>query len=158
MSLVELFVKAAKAHSAKLAIVDRATGSRVTYKAALLRSLVLERKLRACDKGLVGVMIPTSAGAILTVVAAVMSGRTPVMINYSTGAAQNCELAKRRLGFRTIITSRALLTRLKIDKQDGMIFIEDLAGSVSLLDKALGFIRASASAERSTACCPARCR
>jgi len=148
VSLIELFVKAAKAHAGKLAIVDRATGSRVTYKAALLRSLILERKLRACDKGLVGVMIPTSAGAILTVVAAVMSGRTPVMINYSTGAAQNCELAKRRLGFRTIITSRALLTRLKLEKQEGMIFIEDLAGSVSLVDKAVGFVRASMSVER----------
>jgi len=148
VSLVDLFVNSAKAHAGKLAIVDRATGRRVTYKAALLRSLVLERKLRACDQGLVGVMIPTSAGAILTVIAALMSGRTPVMINYSTGAAQNCEMAKRRLGFRTIITSRTLLTRLKIDKQEGMIFIEDLAAGVSLLDKAMGFIRASMSVER----------
>jgi len=148
MSLVELFVKTAKAHAGKLAIVDRATGHRVTYKAALLRALILERKLRACDAGLVGVMIPTSAGALLTVVAAVMSGRTPVMINYSTGAAQNCELARRRLGFRTIVTSRALLARLNCPKQQGMVFIEDLAAGVSLVDKAVGFVRAAMSVDR----------
>ena len=148
MSLIDLFVKTAKAHADKLAIVDRATGQRVTYKAALLRALILERKLRACDPGLVGVMIPTSAGAILTVIAALMSGRTPVMINYSTGASQNCELAKRRLGFSTIITSRALIDRVKCPKQEGMIFIEDLAAGVSLVDKTIGLVRASRSADR----------
>ena len=148
MSLVDLFIRVARKHPSRLAIVDRGTGSRVTYKMALIRALVLERKLRAFEPGLVGVMIPTSAGAILTVVAAIMSGRTPVMINYSTGAAQNCEMARRRLGFKTIITSRGLLARVKCPELEGMVFIEDLAAGVTLLDKAFGFMRASLSSDR----------
>ena len=148
MSLVDLFIRIARKHPTRLAIVDRATGARVTYKMALVRALILERKLRAYESGLIGVMIPTSAGAMLTVVAAIMSGRTPVMINYSTGAAQNCEMARRRLGVTTIITSRALLERIKCPKLEGMVFIEDLAAGVTLLDKAFGFIRASLSSDR----------
>jgi acyl-[acyl-carrier-protein]-phospholipid O-acyltransferase/long-chain-fatty-acid--[acyl-carrier-protein] ligase len=129
-----MFVRAAKEHAGKLAIIDKTTGHRVTYRAALLRSLILSRKFAAFDPGTIGIMIPTSAGAILSVVAAVMSGRTPVMINYSTGAEQNCRLAQSRLAFRTIITSRALLERLKCPVVDGMVFLEDLAASVSRID------------------------
>ncbi len=141
MSLVDLFVRTAKQYPSKLAIIDRATGARVTYKNALLRSLILSRKVDAFEQGFIGVMIPNSAGAILTVVATVMSGRTPVMINYSTGAEQNCRMAQRRLGFRTIITSRALLAKLKCPEVAGMVFIEDLAADIGRVAKVRGLLR-----------------
>lgn len=148
MSLIELFVRTAKAHATKLAIIDRATGHRVTYKMALLRSLILARKLGAYEPGFIGIMIPNSAGAMLTIIAALMSGRTPVMINYGTGAAQNCRMAQRRLAFRTIITSRALVEKLKCPVVDGMVFIEEIAAGVSGASKIAGLLRASLSAER----------
>jgi acyl-[acyl-carrier-protein]-phospholipid O-acyltransferase / long-chain-fatty-acid--[acyl-carrier-protein] ligase len=148
VSLVEQFVRTAKSHEHKLAIVDRATGQRVTYRDALLRSLILSRAFRRYAPGMIGVMIPTSGGAIYSVIGALMSGRTPVMINYSTGAAQNCEMAQRRLAFRTIVTSRALLEKIKCPVVDGMVFIEDLAAAVSPLSKLNGFLHASMSADR----------
>ncbi|HEX7486092.1 MAG TPA: AMP-binding protein [Vicinamibacterales bacterium] len=148
MSLVEEFVRTAKRQGNKLAIVDRATGQRVTYRDALLRTLILSNRFRRYAPGMIGVMIPTSAGAIYAVIAALMSGRTPVMINYSTGAAQNCAMAQRRLAFRTIITSRALLDKIKCPVVDGMVCIEDLAASVSALGKLGAFLRASTSAAR----------
>jgi acyl-[acyl-carrier-protein]-phospholipid O-acyltransferase/long-chain-fatty-acid--[acyl-carrier-protein] ligase len=82
------------------------------------------------------------------VVAALMSGRTPVMINYSTGAAQNCEMAQRRLAFRTVITSRALLEKIKCPLLDGMVCIEDLAAGVTTVDKIGGLLRSKMSADR----------
>src|SRR5512137_2101383 len=148
MSLVEQFVRTAKTHANKLAIIDRATGHRVTYKMALLRSLILARKLEPYDPGFIGVMIPNSAGAMLTVIAALMSGRTPVMINYATGAPQNCGMAQRRLAFKTIITSRALIEKLKCPLVEGMVFIEDLAAQVSGASKLAGLLRASLPADR----------
>ncbi|HSP90982.1 MAG TPA: AMP-binding protein [Vicinamibacterales bacterium] len=148
MTLCESFIRVARQHGDRLAIVDRATGQRVTYKAALLRALILTRKFEAYEPGFIGVMIPNSAGAILTVIAALMSGRVPVMVNYSTGAAQNCQLAQRRLGFRTIITSRKLLAKVKCPEVDGMVFIEDIAASVSAVSKFAGALRASQSADR----------
>jgi len=148
MTLCESFVRVAKRQGDRLAIIDRATGQRVTYKAALLRALILSRRLESYDRGFVGVMIPNSAGAILTVIAALMTGRVPVMINYSTGAAQNCELAQRRLDFRTVITSRKLLAKIKCPEVDGMVFIEDIAASISALAKFSGALRAGQSADR----------
>ncbi len=148
MSLVEQFVRTAKSHENKLAIIDRATNQRVTYRDTLLRALILSHAFRRYEHGMIGVMIPTSAGAMYSVIGALMSGRTPVMINYSTGAAQNCEMAQRRLAFRTIITSRALLEKIKCPAVEGMVFIEDLAAAVSPLAKLTGFLRASMSADR----------
>jgi len=148
MTLVESFVRVAKQQGDKLAIIDRATGQRVSYKAALLRALILSRKLESYDPRFIGVMIPNSAGAILTVIAALMTGRVPVMINYSTGAAQNCQLAQRRLDFRTIITSRKLLAKIKCPEVDGMVFIEDIAASVSAVSKFTGALGAGRSADR----------
>ncbi len=147
MTLVEAFVRTAKTHGDRLAIVDRLTGHRVSYKHALLRSLILARKLEGYDPGFLGVMIPNTAGAILTVIAATMTGRTPVMINYSSGAARNCQDAQRRLGFRTIVTSRALLAKIKCPEVDGMVFLEDIAASVSLFQKVAGSIRATRSVD-----------
>lgn len=147
-SLVQRFVEVAKQYPGKLAIVDRATGARVTYKNALLRTLIIARKLKAYDRGLIGIMIPTSAGAILTTVGAVMSGRTPVMINYSTGAADNCRMAQRRLGFKTILTSRALLEKINCPVVPGMVILEDLAAGISKFAKIGGLLRASLSARR----------
>ncbi len=147
MSLVEQFIRTAKRHEGKLAIIDRATGQRVTYRDALLRTLILSRKLRRYEPGMIGVMMPTSAGAIYAVIASLMSGHTPVMINYSTGAARNCEMAQRRLAFRTIITTRVLLEKVKCPVVDGMVFIEDLAASVSTINKLSAFVNASLPAE-----------
>jgi acyl-[acyl-carrier-protein]-phospholipid O-acyltransferase / long-chain-fatty-acid--[acyl-carrier-protein] ligase len=146
--LHEMFVRTAKRDEKKLAIVDRATNQRVGYKSVLIRALILARKLKGIDEGFVGVMVPTSAGCMYATLAVLMSGRTPVMINYSTGAAENCRDAQRRLAFHTIITSRALLERIKCPVVDGMICLEDLAKRVSKLDKLRGAFRASVSADR----------
>ena len=121
MRLHETFIRTAKRYEKKLAIIDRATNQRVTYRAVLLRALILAEKLKSCDDGFVGIMVPTSAGCIYAMLAVLISGRTPVMINYSTGAAENCRDAQRRLAFRTVLTSRALLDRIKCPVLDGMI-------------------------------------
>jgi acyl-[acyl-carrier-protein]-phospholipid O-acyltransferase/long-chain-fatty-acid--[acyl-carrier-protein] ligase len=143
-----MFVRTAKRHGQKLAIVDRATNQRVSYKAALLRSLILANSFERYEGGFIGVMIPASGGCIYAILAALMSGRTPVMINYSTGAADNCRVAQQRLDFETIVTSRALVEKIKCPMVDGMVFIEDLAASVSAIGKVRGLIRSSMSADR----------
>jgi acyl-[acyl-carrier-protein]-phospholipid O-acyltransferase / long-chain-fatty-acid--[acyl-carrier-protein] ligase len=146
--LHEIFVRTAKRFEKKLAVVDRATNQRVDYKSVLIRGLILADKLKDADEGFIGVMVPTSGGCIYATLAALFSGRTPVMINYSTGAADNCRDAQRRLAFRTILTSRALLDRIKCPVLDGMICLEDLARGVSALDKIRGALRATGSADR----------
>lgn len=136
------FIKTAKKFSNKLAIIDKTTNKKYTYLEALIASFIIADKLKKYDKGFIGVMIPTSAGSILSVLGALISGRVPVMINYSTGAEKNCLYAQERCDFRTIITSKALLQKIKCPVVDGMIFIEDILQTISIMDKVHNAVKA----------------
>ena len=125
----------AKRHSKKLAVVDKTTGKNVNYSTALIGALILSSKLERYDKGFIGIMIPTSAGCALASVGALMSGRIPVMINYSTGAENNAKYAQKKCRFKTIITSRALLEKIGCPLIEGMVLIEDIMAGVTTGDK-----------------------
>ena len=96
MLLHQQFVRMAKKHAKKLAIIDRTTEKRINYSTALIGALILNSKFKKYDEGFIGIMIPTSAGCALATVGALMSGRIPVMINYSTGAEANAKYAQTK--------------------------------------------------------------
>ncbi len=135
MLLHHRFIEVAKKQGEKLAFIDRTSDREVTYSKALIASLLLRSKFKKYDKGFLGVMIPTSAGCGLTVLGALMSGHTPVMINYSTGAADNCRYAQEKCDFKTIITSKALLKKIDCPHVDGMVYIEDIMAGFNTLNK-----------------------
>ena len=135
MLLHQQFVLMAKKYAKKLAIIDRTTDKRVTYSRALIGALILSSKFKKYDEGFIGIMIPTSAGCALATVGALMSGRIPVMINYSTGAEGNAKYAQKKCKFKTIITSKALLEKINCPVIDGMIMIEDIMESVTTGEK-----------------------
>lgn len=135
MLLHQQFVKMAKKNPGKLAIKDKTTKRDVTYDRALIGALILSSKFSKYDKGFLGIMIPTSAGCALAKIATLMSGRIPVMINYSTGAEANAKYAQKKCHFKTIITSKALLEKINCPFVEGMVFIEDLMAGVTALDK-----------------------
>lgn len=135
MLLHQHFVRIAKRYGQKLAFIDRTSDKKLTYSKALIASLIISEKIRKHDEGFIGIMIPTSAGCALTVLGTLMSGKTPVMINYSTGAANNALYAQKKCSFRTIITSRALLEKINCPVIEGMVFIEDLMETITISDK-----------------------
>ena len=140
MLLHHRFIDVAKRQGEKLAFIDRTAGREVSYSKALIASLLLAGAFRKSDKGFLGVMIPTSAGCGLSILGALMSGRTPVMINYSTGAEDNCRYAQEKCDFKTIVTSKTLLQKINCPHVDGMVYIEDIMAGLSTLKK----IRAAA--------------
>jgi acyl-[acyl-carrier-protein]-phospholipid O-acyltransferase/long-chain-fatty-acid--[acyl-carrier-protein] ligase len=71
-------------------------------------------------------MLPTSAGCMLSIIATLMADKIPVMINYATGAIDNCLYAREKCRFKTIITSRKLLEKLNLQPIDHMVMIEDI--------------------------------
>ncbi len=135
MILHHEFVKVAKKNGKKMAIIDRTTDKNLSYSKSLIASLILAKKLKKYKEGFIGIMIPTSAGCFLAILGTLMSGKVPVMINYSTGAAENSKYAQNKCGFKTIITSRALLDKIKCPLVDGMICIEDILKTISTADK-----------------------
>jgi len=142
MPLHQMFITSAKKYSSEIAIVDRNLRKNITYGRALIGALLLARRFRQYKDGYLGVMIPNSSGSILTIIGTLFAGKVPVMINYSTGAAENAEFAQHKCNFHTIITSRALLEKLGCRLVPGMVFIEDLVGSVSLFEKLMAAAKA----------------
>lgn len=135
MLLHQEFIRVAKKNGKKFAIIDRGRESRVTYSKSLIASLILANKFKGYKDGYIGVMIPNSAGVMLTVMGLMFAGKVPAMINYSTGAAENAEYAQNKCGFKTIITSRALLEKIGCRLVPGMVFIEDVMASLTVKDK-----------------------
>ncbi|NQV69099.1 MAG: AMP-binding protein [Pseudohongiella sp.] len=135
------FIDSARKHPDKMAFIDRSTGRDVTYSRALLASLLLARRFKKLERGRIGIMLPTSSGAALSITGAIIAGLTPVMINYSTGAEKNCNYARQQCDFRVIITTRVLLEKTGCKELPGMLFIEDILASVTALEKALAFIK-----------------
>lgn len=142
MLLHQQFVRMAKKHSGKLAIIDKTTGKSVSYSKALIGALILGSKFDKYEKGFIGIMIPTSAGCALATVGALFSGRIPVMINYSTGAEANARYAQKKCRFTTIITSKALLEKIGCPVIEGMVLIEDIMDGVTTGDKLKAALKA----------------
>jgi len=143
MVLHQEFIRVAKQRGGAIAIVDKNTNRSIPYTKALIASLMLAEKFQRYDKGFIGLMIPTSAGCSLAMLGALMSGRVPVMINYSTGAAQNVDYAQRKCAFTTIVTSRALIEKINCHVMPGMVFIEDIMASITTVEKLTAALKAS---------------
>jgi acyl-[acyl-carrier-protein]-phospholipid O-acyltransferase/long-chain-fatty-acid--[acyl-carrier-protein] ligase len=133
--LHEQFVITAKRMGNKPALIDRFTEKGYSYDKLLVAALLFARRVAKEPEGVIGIMLPTSAGCMLSILGVVMAGKVPAMINYATNAAENCEYAQRKCGFRTIITSRALLEKLGCRQVRGMVLIEDLAAEIGTLAK-----------------------
>lgn len=142
MILHHEFIRKSQKLNGHLAIDDRMLNKKVTYGKALIASLILAKKFSKFNEGEVGIMIPTSAGAALAVLGVVMAGKVPAMINYSTGAADNCRYAQKKCGFKTIITSKALLERINCPVVPGMVFLEEIMAEMTPLEKISAAIRA----------------
>ncbi|PCJ26872.1 MAG: bifunctional acyl-ACP--phospholipid O-acyltransferase/long-chain-fatty-acid--ACP ligase [SAR86 cluster bacterium] len=135
------FIDSARRHPDKVAFIDRSLGRDITYSQALLASLILARRFKKMERGRIGIMLPTSSGAALAVIGSVFAGLTPVMINYSTGAQKNCVYAQQQCDFQIIISTRALLEKTGCEALPRMIFIEDILGNLSAIEKAIAFVK-----------------
>lgn len=141
------FIKSAKKYANNNAIVDHTTGQTLTYKKALIASLILKEKLEELGEKNIGVLLPTSAGAALTVLGSWMAGITPVMINYSMGVERNCNYAREKCNFQTIITSKSFLEKIRIKPIGKMVFIEDILASVGKFTKIKTLLKTLKSAD-----------
>ncbi len=143
MLLHHKFIEVAKEMGDKIAINDQATNKKIEYKRCLIASIILSGIFKKYKEGFVGVMLPTSAGCILTQIGLLMSGHTPVMINYSTGAEHNARFAQKKCAFKTIITSKKLLEKIECPYVEGMIYLEDIMAGLNSFQKAKAALIAS---------------
>jgi acyl-[acyl-carrier-protein]-phospholipid O-acyltransferase / long-chain-fatty-acid--[acyl-carrier-protein] ligase len=122
-------IEAAKIHGIRrVAVEDPVTGP-LSYKRLSIGATILGRKLmRYTSEGKsVGVMLPNTTGAVVTIVRLISAGRVPAMINFTAGST-NILTACRAADLGTIVTSRTF-----IDKGNLGPLVEQLARQVSIV-------------------------
>ena len=135
LQLHQRFMQVAQKHSGHMAVYDKATGNDYTYGRMLIASLILKEHIGKIRGKYVGILLPTSMGCMLGIIGTLMNGKIPVMINYSTGAIDNCRYARDKCSFKTILTSRKLLEKLNLEPIDHMLFVEDILAKVTVVAK-----------------------
>jgi acyl-[acyl-carrier-protein]-phospholipid O-acyltransferase / long-chain-fatty-acid--[acyl-carrier-protein] ligase len=147
-TLVEALIEAAKVHGPNWLATEDPVSGQLTYKKLLIGVAVLGRKLMPlADEGrALGVMLPTSNGAVVTMLAVSSAGRVPAMINFSAGAA-NVLGACRAGQVETILTSRTFVEKGRLDslvaqleKQVRIVYLEDIRKTIGGFDKLRGVL------------------
>jgi len=138
-----LFIQTARRHWHRPCVSD-VTGRHLTYGQTLTAAVLLARRItdKTGPTPRIGVLLPPSVAAAVTHVALALLRGVSVNLNY-TASTQAREAALRQCQVKHIVTSRAFLARLGIDPaQCGYLFVEDLLGSISRIDKAAAWLKA----------------
>jgi acyl-CoA synthetase (AMP-forming)/AMP-acid ligase II/1-acyl-sn-glycerol-3-phosphate acyltransferase len=110
-TITEVFLNQAARAPGRLILADQTSGE-VSYRRLILGLLLMAPELRALPGRYLGIMLPASVGAGLFYLAALFAGKTPVMINWTTGS-RNLVHALDLLGVQHVVTARALLSKLE---------------------------------------------
>ncbi|MGH7968995.1 MAG: AMP-binding protein, partial [Limisphaerales bacterium] len=123
------FVNTARNHPFRFAMAD-AQNARVSFGAALVRSVFLARRLRKIWSGqrMVGLLLPPSVPGALVNHAALLLGKVPVNLNYTVSEEVLASCAKQ-CDLKTVVTSKVVLDRLKLKLPCETVFLEDLVGA-----------------------------
>lgn len=109
-TLTEVFLAAARRQPSAVVIADQTSGVR-TYRDLVTAAVVLQPHLARLEGERVGIMLPASVAATTIFLASLFAGKTPVMLNWTTGT-RNFQHALETLGVRSVLTAGALLTRI----------------------------------------------
>jgi len=136
------FIAAARAHWHSLALAD-SMGKQLTFGEALTAAQLLRSWIDRHGKGQthIGLLLPNSVGAALANLATLLSGRTAVNLNFTAGPS-SLGSAISQCSIGTIFSSRAFLTRQKMEAPEGVVYLEDLLPSFSKLAKIRAYLAA----------------
>ncbi|MCZ6792620.1 MAG: MFS transporter, partial [Planctomycetota bacterium] len=140
------FVRGARRRPFSFAYADQQRPHVRRYQ-ALAGAVALARALRSHwkDQQNVGILLPATVAGGLVNLAAALSGRTSVNLNFTAGRS-GMEAAARQAELRTVVTSRAFLEKAKVELPEGIetIWIEDVGASIGVFQRlaglALGFL------------------
>ena len=153
MTLFQGLLAAASRHGRDRTILEDADGTSLSYKRLALASLVLGRRLarEAEATEAVGLLLPNSAGLLVTLLALNAYGRVAAILNFTAGK-KNLASALKTAQIRTVLTSRRFLEAAKLEdlardlgetewapgRKVRFVALEDVRASLGTLDKLAG--------------------
>jgi acyl-[acyl-carrier-protein]-phospholipid O-acyltransferase/long-chain-fatty-acid--[acyl-carrier-protein] ligase len=123
------------------------TGAELSGGQLLVRTLALRRVLLrhvlGADQRHVGILLPPSVAGAVVNAAVSMTGRITANLNY-TASSDVLNSCLHRAGIRSVITSRRVMEKLKLDLDAELIYLEDLAEKVTRGDRLVAALGAYA--------------
>ncbi len=127
------FIRSARRRPRALAFADEQR-PKVSRFAALTGAIALARRMRTIWGGdrCVGIMLPPSVPAALLNLAATLSGRTVVNLNYTAGQ-DGLDSAARQASLGSVVTSELFLEKAGVTLPESLtpIWIEDVAAGIT---------------------------
>ena len=113
----------------------------LTYERMLVVALSMAKRFARLEGENVGLLLPASVAADISLLGLMLAGKVPVLLNWTTGEA-NLAHAARIMNLKTVLTSKAFLNRTAV-KVEGTanLFLEDLRagmGTFELFRQLLG--------------------
>ena len=151
-SLFTAVVRAARSHGMGQTIIEDASGARLRYRDLITRALVLGGAItrQLADRERVGILLPSTAAAVVTVLACAAHGRQAAMLNFTAGA-RGLVTAIETGNVRLVVTSRAFIETAglgaeaaAIESQARLLYLEDLRAAISPWAKLAGALAAHA--------------
>ena len=129
------FVRKAQHHRWRFCMADGGT-PRLNFGKALTSTIFFARRLRPHwqEQEMVGILLPPSVGGALVNYAALLSGKVPVNLNYTANAEVLASCAKQ-CNLQTVVTSKLVVTKLKLTIPGRLIYLEDIAAQPGLGEK-----------------------
>ena len=146
-TIVEALIEAAKHHGPGWLAIEDPVRGQMSYRRLLQATSILGRKLMpyALEGHALGIMLPTSNAAVITLFAIMSAARVPALINFTAGAA-NVLAACRAAQIDTIVTSRAFVEKGRLENlvaqvqaQVRIVYLEDIGKTIGIADKLRGF-------------------
>jgi acyl-[acyl-carrier-protein]-phospholipid O-acyltransferase/long-chain-fatty-acid--[acyl-carrier-protein] ligase len=120
-------------------------GTELTGGELLARTLILRQLLRryvlSDEEMYVGVLLPSSAGGVVTNMALSLDQRVAVNLNF-TLLSDVMNVCIAQCGIKHILTSRKFMERMSLDINAELVFLEDLANEATLSDKLVAAFQA----------------
>ncbi len=116
-----------------------------TYAELKLRSIIIANYIRKLPGKYIGIMLPSSVGANLLILACQLAGKVPLMVNWTVGPRHLASVIEIS-HVEVVISSSAFLERLdSVDLNgvdDRLLMIDDIVKQLSLIDKLKAWFRA----------------
>lgn len=117
-----------------LAVADRLSGA-LTNRKLLVGASLMAQQFKQVAGQRIGIMLPASVASDVAFLAAHLAGKTPVMLNWTTGPAGLAH-AVAVTECKVVVTSEKLVDRLDIEiKGAEFLFLESLRGKIGTWDK-----------------------
>lgn len=142
-SIFDALIDASKTYGAKKPILEDQERNPLSYTDLIRASFALGRKLAGTTKRgeRVGVMLPSSAGGVVTFFALHAFGRVPTMLNFTAGI-RNLRAACELAGIERVLTSHRFVEQGKLhdlvdalESKAQITYLEDVRATIGLGDK-----------------------